>query len=177
MVPPVGLADVRRREAHAESQVLLVAERLLDGEAAPVELHDLGRLAVGQYRREAPRLLHARCAHSDQLISTTRSQRHAENWARSSGTAVSVIDETRLPADGVLDLSTNPGRTAHLGDPSGALPGSELHTANRLVRGAEEVLVTGHIPADAILDEYVPAPRPFRTPPTDPTSGDGGACT
>jgi RHS repeat-associated protein len=112
----------------------------------------------------------------DQFLSMTRDRGLAENWARRTpGSAVAVIDETRLPADGKLDLSTSAGRLEHLGDASRAAPGTDLHAANKMSRGASEVLQTGHIPADAITEVYTPAPRTPRTPPTD-TSGDTGAC-
>ena len=61
---PMWVAD-RPRQAHAEAQVLLVAERLLNREASSVEFHDLGSLALAQARREAPRFLHLARVHND----------------------------------------------------------------------------------------------------------------
>ncbi len=44
---------------------LEVAKALLDGEATPVELHDLRPGLVFAARGEAPRLLHVLCLHAD----------------------------------------------------------------------------------------------------------------
>ena len=88
---------------------------------------------------------------ASQYISTTRSSRFAERWARKSRTGYVKIDLTRAGSP-YLDLSTSSGRTIHLGDASAAPLGSRLHDGNRFARGAQEVLVAGPIPPEAIIE-------------------------
>ncbi len=87
---------------------------------------------------------------ASQFISATRNRQLAEKWARKAGTAVAAIDLRRLDTS-VSDLSNSAGRVRYLGDASRVLPGHDIHRANRLARGASELLIEQHVTREAIV--------------------------
>lgn len=89
-----------------------------------------------------------------QFVSATRDAGHAERWARRDPqSAFIAIDLDRLSTP-YFDLSDSATRVRVLGDASSAPPGSDIHRANSLARGAEEVLFEGPIPAEAIIGVF-----------------------
>lgn len=96
--------------------------------------------------------------YGDQYTSLTKERKMAENWARRNGMDVAEIDLDKVP-NNKLDLSTADGRLQHLGDVSRAAPGTDLHQANKLAKGAKELLVEGKIPQDAINSVYTPCQK------------------
>lgn len=91
--------------------------------------------------------------YGDQYISLTKDRGLAENWATRSGTDVVEVDLDQV-SNRKIDLSTGEGRTSNLGDVTKAPPGSDLHTANRQARGAQELLVEGPIDQKAVVKRY-----------------------
>lgn len=85
-----------------------------------------------------------------QYISTSDSEKMANQWGKESG--VVKIDVSKLDPDSIVDLSTGEGRARHLGDISAAAPDSPLAQANKWARGKKEILIVGHVPADAIVE-------------------------
>ena len=85
-----------------------------------------------------------------QYISASDSERMANQWGRDKG--VVKIEVAKLDPDSILDLSTGEGRARHLGNVSAAPPGSPLAQANKWAKGKLEILIIGHVPADAIVE-------------------------
>ena len=87
--------------------------------------------------------------YADQFISFTRDEKFAERWAVRNNTGVTCVDLDAIH-NTKIDLSTAEGRIAHLGDASREAAGSPIHKANKMAKGAREVLVEGEIPNEKI---------------------------
>ena len=94
-----AIPNMRRLEPHAEMQVLRVAECLLDGEAATVQLRDLGRRARFERRRQVPRFLHSTSFQSNNRTD----DRAVRGDARVLEHARATVDASNLPQIGMKD--------------------------------------------------------------------------
>lgn len=93
---------------------------------------------------------------TSQYISTSdgdKGMRMADDWATRNQTGYVKIDVSKLDPDSIVDLSTGEGRMRHLGNTS-ASPSDDLLKANKWAKGKREVLIIGHVPADAIVEVH-----------------------
>jgi hypothetical protein len=92
---------------------------------------------------------------SSQFISITNDRKFAENWAKRNGTEVVEIDLNKVTMP-KYDLSSIDGRKLHLGDATRHDASPEIKQANKLAKGASEMLINKEIPFSAILKRYKP---------------------